>query len=323
MSAADQSPLESGFAAKSEPDQILAGIDLTGKTAVVTGGYSGIGLETVRALAGKGAKVFVPVRDEAKASENLSGVEGDVHSATMDLSDIGSVKSFAAQMDEDLDHLDLLINNAGIMACPLERVGPGWESQFGVNHMGHFALTKSLMPLLEKAESQRVVALSSIAHRRGGIDWDDIQFESRAYHKWESYAQAKSANALFANALSRRMNGFGGQAFSVHPGGIFTPLQRHLPLEEQVELGWLNPDGTPSDLAKHGFKSTTQGCTTTLWAATSPMLNDTPGVYCEDCDIAAVVTEETPPFSGAAEHICDDEAAERLWDVSEALLADA
>lgn len=323
MSAADQSPLGSGFAAKSEPDQILAGIDLTGKTAVVTGGYSGIGLETVRALAGKGGKVIVPVRDEAKASENLAGVEGDVHSATMDLSDIGSVKSFAAQMDEELDHLDLLINNAGIMACPLERVGPGWESQFGVNHMGHFALTKSLMPLLEKAESPRVVALSSIAHRRGGIDWDDIQFENRAYHKWESYAQAKSANALFANALSRRMNGFGGRAFSVHPGGIFTPLQRHLPLEEQVELGWLNPDGTPSDLAKHGFKSTTQGCTTTLWAATSPMLADTPGVYCEDCDIAAVVTEETPPFSGAAEHICDDEAAERLWDVSEALLAAA
>lgn len=323
MSAADQKPVGSGFAAKSEPHEILAGIDLTGKTAVVTGGYSGIGLETVRALASKGAKVIVPVRDEAKAAANLSGVEGDVSSATTDLSDIASVKAFAAQINAELGQLDLLINNAGIMACPLERVGPGWESQFGVNHMGHFALTKGLMPLLAKAEAPRVVALSSIAHRRGGIDWDDIQFENRDYHKWVSYAQAKSANALFANALSRRMGEFGGRAFSVHPGGIFTPLQRHLPVEEQVELGWLNPDGTPSELARNGFKSTTQGCTTSLWAATSPMLDDKPGVYCEDCDIAAAITEETPPFSGAALHICDDEAAERLWDLSEALLAAA
>ena len=185
-----------------------------------------------------------------------------------------------------------------------------------------YALTQGLLPLLKKAETPRVVTLSSIAHQRGGIDWDDIQFENRKYQKWESYAQAKSANALFANALSRRMSDFGGRAFSVHPGGIFTPLQRHLPVEEQVELGWLNPDGTPTELAKHGFKSTTQGCTTTLWAATSPMLNDKPGVYCEDCNIAAVLTEESPPFSGAAPHICDDKAAEHLWDVSEALLAE-
>ncbi len=323
MSVADQKPIGSGFAAKSEPHEILADMDFSGKVAIITGGYSGIGLETVRALAGKGAKVIVPVRDEAKAAANLSGVEGDVHAATMDLSDIGSVGAFADQITSELNHLDLLINNAGVMACPMSRVGPGWESQFGINHMGHFALAKGVMPLLEKADAPRVVALSSIAHQRGGIDWDDIQFENREYHKWESYAQAKSANALFANALNRRMNTFDGRAFSVHPGGIFTPLQRHLPVEEQVELGWLNPDGTPTELAKHGFKSTTQGCTTTLWAATSPMLNDKPGVYCEDCDIAAALSENSPPFSGAAPHICDDDAAERLWDVSEALLAAA
>ncbi len=323
MAAADQKPLGSGFPPKSEPHEVLADIDLTGKTAIVTGGYSGIGLETTRALAAKGAKVIVPVRDEAKAAENLSGVEGNVSSATMDLSDIGSVRKFADAMVASLSQLDLLINNAGIMATPLERVGPGWESQFGVNHMGHFALTKGLMSLLEKAEAPRVVALSSIAHKRNGILWDDIQFENSEYNKWTSYAQAKSANALFANALSRRMAGFGGQAFSVHPGGIFTPLQRHLPVDEQIELGWLDENGEPSEMAKNGFKSTTQGCTTSLWAATSPLLNDKHGLYCEDCDVAQLMDENSPPYSCVAPHACDEESAERLWDLSETLLAAA
>ncbi len=323
MAAADQKPLGSGFPPKSEPHEVLADIDLTGKIAIVTGGYSGIGLETTRALAAKGAKVIVPVRDEAKAADNLSGVDGDVSSATMDLSDIASVRKFTDAMCSSLSQLDLLINNAGIMACPLERVGPGWESQFGVNHMGHFALTKGLMPLLEKAEAPRVVALSSIAHKRNGILWDDIQFANSEYNKWTSYAQSKSANALFANALSRRMAGFGGRAFSVHPGGIFTPLQRHLPVEEQIELGWLDKDGEPSELAKTGFKTPAQGCTTSLWAATSPLLNDKHGLYCEDCDVAQLMDENSPPFSCVAPHACDDDDAERLWELSEALLADA
>ncbi|QJB69610.1 oxidoreductase [Parasphingorhabdus halotolerans] len=327
MAAADQKPLGSGFPAKSEPHEILAGIDLTGKTAIVTGGYSGIGLETTRALASKGAKVIVPVRDEAKAAENLSGVEGDVSSATMDLANLTSVKSFANQMTGELEKLDMLINNAGIMACPLKRVGPensnGWESQFGVNHMGHFALTKALMPLLEQADAPRVVALSSIAHKRNGILWDDIQFENSEYQKWVAYAQAKSANALFANGLSRRMARFGGRAFSVHPGGIFTPLQRYLPIEEQVELGWLNKDGSVPPMVAEIFKSTTQGCTTSLWAATSPMLDGKHGLYCEDCDVAQLMDEKSPPFLHVAPHACDDESAERLWDISEKLLAEA
>ena len=323
MAATDQEPLGSGFAPKSEPHEILAGVDLTGKAAIVTGGYSGIGLETTRALASKGAKVIVPVRDQAKAAENLSGVEGNVSSATMDLANLKSVQAFADQMAGELEKLDLLINNAGIMACPLDRVGPGWESQFGVNHMGHFALTKALMPLLEKAAAPRVVALSSIAHKRNGILWDDIQFENSEYQKWVAYAQAKSANALFANGLSRRMANFGGRAFSVHPGGIFTPLQRHLPQEEQVELGWLNKDGTVPPMVAEIFKSTTQGCTTSLWAATSPLLDDKHGLYCEDCDVAQLMNEKSPPFLHVAPHACDEESAERLWDISEKLLAEA
>ena len=321
MAAADQKPLGSGFLAKSEPHEILAGIDLAGTTAILTGGYSGIGLETTRALADAGATVIVPVRDPAKAEENLSTIEGDVSTAKMDLADLDSVRAFASSVYDSIDALDLLINNAGIMACPLDRVGPGWESQFGVNHMGHFALTRALMPLLEKAEAPRVVALSSIAHRRNGILWDDIQFEHSEYQKWVAYAQAKSANALFANALSRRMQAFGGRAFSVHPGGIFTPLQRHLPKEEQVEMGWLNPDGTVPEAVAEIFKTPTQGCTTTLWAATSPLLDAMPGVYCEDCDVAQLAGPDSPPFQHCAPHIADDTDAERLWEISETLLA--
>ena len=323
MAAADQKPLGSGFHAKSEPHEILAGIDLTGKTAIVTGGYSGIGLETTRALAAAGATVIVPVRDPAKAEENLLSIEGDISSARMDLADLDSVRTFASSVYDSIDALDLLINNAGIMACPLARVGPGWESQFGVNHMGHFALTRALLPLLEKAQAPRVVALSSIAHRRGGILWDDIQFEHSDYQKWIAYAQAKSANALFANALNRRMQGFGGRAFSVHPGGIFTPLQRHLPMEEQVEMGWLNPDGTVPPAVAEIFKTPSQGCTTTLWTATSPLLDAMPGVYCEDCDVAQLAGPDSPPFQHCAPHIADDADAERLWEISETLLAAA
>ncbi|WP_299328917.1 oxidoreductase [Parasphingopyxis sp.] len=324
MAVADQVPTDSGFPAKTDGAVVIADIDLAGKTAIVTGGYSGIGLETVRALAAKGVKVVVPVRSPEKAADALGGIDGDVASAPMDLGDLASVRRFANEMTRALDRLDLLINNAGIMANPETRVGPGWESQFGTNHMGHFALTLGLMPLIEKTPGARVVALSSTAHKISDIRWDDIQFESGEYDKWQAYGQAKTANALFANALNRRMRDAGGLAFAVHPGGIFTPLQRHLPHEEQVALGWLNEDGSPSELAKAGFKTPEQGCSTTLWAATSPKLDGKPGVYCEDCDIAAPTDPENPMarYRGVDAHACSDESAERLWAVSEGLLAE-
>lgn len=321
MSIADQVPVSSGFGNRSTGAEVLAGHDLHGKTAIVTGGYSGLGLETVRALAGRGAKVIVPVRSPDKAAEALAGVAGDVTSAPMDLGDLASVRRFAGDMVAALEGLDLLINNAGIMACPLARVGPGWESQFGVNHMGHFALTQALMPVL--SEGARVVALSSTGHKISDILWDDIQYDRTDYDKWQAYGQAKTANALFANALSRRLKDRGGLAFSVHPGGIFTPLQRHLPKEEMIALGWLGEDGEPSELAKAGFKTPEQGCATTLWAASAPELADKPGVYCEDCDIAAPTDPEAPTarFFGVNAHACDDDNAERLWSLSERLLA--
>jgi NAD(P)-dependent dehydrogenase (short-subunit alcohol dehydrogenase family) len=181
------------------------------------------------------------------------------------------------------------------------------------------------MDALRAADAPRVVALSSTAHKRSDIVWDDIQFERTPYQKWDAYAQAKTANALFANALSRRLQSFGGLAFSVHPGGIFTPLQRHLPTEEMIALGWLGEDGKISEAAKGVFKTPEQGCSTTLWAATSPKLEGKPGVYCEDCDIAAPTDPDNPyaRFMGVNAHACSDESAERLWEISERLLADA
>ncbi len=325
MSVSDQVPTNSGFHAKSTGAEVLADIDLTGKTAIVTGGYSGLGLETVRALTAKGAKVIVPVRSPGKAAEALGALDGDISTEPMDLGDLASVRSFAARMSDALTQLDMLINNAGIMACPLARVGPGWESQFGVNHMGHFALTAGLMPLLQKTPGARVVALSSAGHKISDIRWDDVSFETGEYDKWQAYGQAKTANALFANALSRRLKDSGGAAFSVHPGGIFTPLQRHLPQEEMIALGWLGEDGQPSEMARQGFKTPEQGCSTTLWAATSGALAGKPGVYCEDCDISAPTDpdSETARFFGVHPYACDDDGAERLWEMSERFLADA
>lgn len=322
MAQADQIPVNSNFHRKSTGQEVLADINLKGKIAVVTGGYSGIGLETTRALAAKGVKVIVPVRSKQKASENLATVEGEVQTAFMDLGDLKSVHDFASTLLAELDQLDLLINNAGIMACPETRVGPGWEAQFGINHMGHFKLTHDLMPLLQKTPGARVVSLTSTGHKISGIRWDDINYKSGAYDKWQAYGQSKTANALFANALSRRLKDSGGLAFSVHPGGIFTPLQRHLPQEEMVALGWIDEEGNPTAMAKQGFKTPEQGCSTTLWAATSPLLHDKPGVYCEDCNIAAPTDPNSPMarYFGVNAHACDDEAAERLWKISEDFL---
>lgn len=322
MAQSDQQLVSSNFNRTSTGEEVLANVQLEGKVAVVTGGYSGIGLETTKALAAKGVKVVVPVRSIEKAKKSLGEVEGDVQSAVMDLSDLKSVQGFANSILDEYDQLDLLINNAGIMACPETRVGPGWEAQLGVNHMGHFVLTQTLMPLLTKKTGARVVSLTSTAHKMSDIRWDDIQFESGDYDKWQAYGQSKTANALFANALSRRLKGSGGLAFAVHPGGIFTPLQRHLPKEEMVMLGWINEDGSPSELAKQGFKTPEQGCSTTLWAATSELLEGMPGVYCEDCNIGTPTDNSNPMgrYFGVDAHACDDESAERLWEISEELL---
>lgn len=319
MTIAEQQKLGSGFGARTEPAEILQNIDLSGRVVLVTGGYSGIGLETTRALAAVGAKVHVPVRSFEKAAKTLVDIKGNIVVGEMDLGDLDSVRAYANRVRSSDDSLDILVNNAGVMACPETRIGNNWESQFAINHLGHHVLTAELLPLLIKADNSRVVCLSSIGHKRSDIRWDDIHFVQDPYEKWAAYGQAKTANALFALGLDLKFRDQGVRAFSVHPGGIMTPLQRHLENQEMVSLGWLDENGNLSKQARALFKSPSQGCSTTLWAATSPMLNGKGGLYCENCDVAIVATEKTPRYEGVAPWAVNDESAFRLWDVTETM----
>ncbi len=311
-----QAPINSPFGMRSTAAEVIAGIDLVGKVALVTGGYSGLGLETVRALAGAGAKVFVAARRPEVAAKDLEGVAGDVTILRLDLSDPASIDAFAADLATHTTKLDILINNAAIMACPLARDVRGYESQFATNHLGHFQMTARIWPLLRAAGAgARVVSLSSIGHARGGVDLADPHFETRDYDKWTAYGQAKSANALFALHLDTLGAPHGIRAFSVHPGGIKTPLQRHLTMEEQIAMGWYNPDGTLIDI----FKSVEAGAATSIWCAVSPLLEGEGGVYCEDCNIAALWEEGMNRYSGARPHITNRDDAAALWAASEAM----
>ncbi|KAA1375958.1 SDR family NAD(P)-dependent oxidoreductase [Aeromicrobium fastidiosum] len=305
-----QQPIGSGFGAQSTADDVLAGIDLTGRTILVTGGYSGIGIETTRALVKAGADVVVPARRPDSAREQLAGIDR-VDVDELDLGDLDSVASFAARFVDSGRTLDAVIDSAGIMATPETRVGPGWEAQFATNHLGHFALVNRLRPAL--ADGARVVSVSSTGHLRSGIRWDDIDFTSGDYDKWDAYGQAKTANALFAVHLDALGRESGLRAFSLHPGGILTPLQRHLPLEEQVAMGWVNADGSPKNAS--AFKSPEQGAATQVWAATSPQLDGLGGLYLEDCDVAAPNVPDGPR-RGVAAHATDPEQAARLWALS-------
>ena len=316
-----QKPIETGLGPVPEPAEILANIDLGGKTALVTGGYSGIGLETVRALAEAGAHVHVPARDVARAQKALDGIIEPSHVDFMDLSDLASVAAYGDALAARHGTIDIAILNAGVMACPLARTAQGVEWQIGVNHLGHFALLKKILPALRAAQGARLVTLSSIGHRMGGIEFDDMNYDSRDYHKWAAYGQAKSAQALMAVELDRREKDNGIRSFAVHPGGIFTPLQRHLPNEEMVMLGWTNEDGSPSELAAAGFKTTKTGAGTSLWAATAPKLDGLGGVYCEDCNIAAPVPDDDGGYNGVRSWAIDSDIATRLWDETEAWLA--
>jgi NAD(P)-dependent dehydrogenase (short-subunit alcohol dehydrogenase family) len=301
-----QQHIGSGFGAESTAAEVVDGIDLSGKLAVITGGYSGVGIETTRALVGAGASVVVPARRPDHAREQLDGI-ANVEVDDLQLDDQDSVRAFAGRFDRPID---LLINNAGVMASPLFRVGPGWEGQFATNHLGHYTLTNLLWPQLN--EGARVIELTSAAHRITGIRWDDMQFERDPYDKWQAYGQSKTANSLFALELDRLGQDQGVRAFAVHPGGIMTPLQRHLSREEMQASGWLDEDGNV--IVK--FKTPEQGAATSVWAATSPQLDGKGGVYCADCDIADVVESIQPGGGGVIAHAVDPEQAAHLWEVS-------
>ena len=318
-----QKPIGSGFSSKTTANKITCDIDLSGKTAIVTGGYSGIGLETSRELVLAGANVIIPAKRKDTAAKNLDGIVSKENIIKMDLSDLNSVKKFTEEYKQNFKKLDLLINNAGIMACPETRTGKNWESQFAINHIGHFLLTKELMNLMADNQNARFVSLSSSAHSLTGIIWDDIHFQKNPYNKWMAYGQSKTASSLIAVEFHRRMKDKGVSGYSVHPGGIITPLQRHLEKDEMVALGWMKEDGSPSDLAKNFFKTPSQGASTTLWCATNSKLNDIGGVFCEDCDIAKRKTdieESMQRYFGVADWAIDSEEALKLWEISEKTL---
>lgn len=299
-----QRNIDSGFGHGTTAAEVLQGIDLTGTFAVVTGGYSGIGLETTRALTAAGAEVLVPARRPETAAAALDGVKG-VETAALDLADLDSVRAFADRCLEAGRGIDVLINNAGVMACPETRVAAGWELQFATNHLGHYALTNRLWPLL--SGGARVVTVSSGGHRGSPIRWDDVHFE-HGYDRWTAYSQSKTANVLFTVQLDRLGRDAGVRAFTLDPGAILTPLQRHMTKEEQRELGWIDEDG---NALPDWFKSPAQGAATQTWAATSPRLEGMGGVYLQDCDIAEVVDEGDAP--GVRPYAIDLAEAERLW----------
>jgi NAD(P)-dependent dehydrogenase (short-subunit alcohol dehydrogenase family) len=311
--AIQQHPINSGFNADSTITDVLKGTDLRGKLAIVTGGYSGIGTAVTRGLSDAGATVVVPARRPDQARKEIGDV-ARAEIAELDLADLGSVERFADGFLASGRSVDMLINNAAVMANELTRVGPeGWESQFAIDHLGHFALANRLWPALLRAGAARVVSVSSRGHKFSDIRWDDLQW-TRGYDKWQAYGQAKTANVLFAVALDRRGKDAGIRAFSVYPAGVRTPLQRHLSYQEMRDMGWYDDEGNLMPL----FKTPEQGAAGEAWAATSPQLDGVGGVYIERCDVAEVADADSDKDNprGVYPYAIDPEQAERLWDVS-------
>ena len=307
-----QAHINSGFSFNSTADQVAEGIDLTDKVVVITGGHSGIGLETTRVLAEKGAKVIVGARDREKAATALAKIQ-NVEILALDLSKPPSVDQFAQKILAAHPKIDILINNAGVMATPETRDERGFEIQFATNHLGHFQLTARLSYSLKAGAGGRVITLTSAGHRFSPVNFEDINFTTNAYDKWKAYGQSKTANSLFAVELDRRMQELNVRSFAVHPGRITdTALMRHMEESEFVAASAASPALT---------KTIAQGAATTVWAATSPMLANIGGVYCADCEIAPLVTDVSKHPAGVLQYAVDEEIAKALWELSEKMTA--
>ncbi len=320
-----QKPAGSGFGAASTAADVIDGIDLSGKVAIVTGGYSGIGIETARAIRSAGCRVIVPARDREKAASTLRGI--DVEIELMDLLDPASIDAFAARFLASGQPLHILVNSAGIAGAPLIRDARGYELHFATNHLGHFQLAMRLWPALRKANGARVVAVSAWAHSRAPIVFEDPNFERRDYIPWMAYGQSKTANILFALAMDDRGKAHGVRAFSLHPGSIVnTGLSKYVSRDILHAAGFVDEDGNPIIDPVRNLKTVEQGAATSVWCATSPQLDGIGGVYCQNSDIAPLVTEElaSNPIGsmalGVMPHAVDPLAADRLWNLSEQLL---
>lgn len=306
-----QTPLNTPWTPFSTAEDVSSNIDLPGKVALVTGGASGLGLETTRVLARLGARVIVGARSP-HAADALKDIE-NVETARLELFDPQSIQQFVAEFISRETKLDLLILNAGIMATPLQRDADGNEGQFATNHLGHFRLATGLWPALRAAKEARIVSLSSRGHQISGVDLTDLAFKKREYNKWIAYGQSKTANALFAVAADARGERDNIRAYSVHPGSIVGPLARHLSKDEISGFGAVDDHGAPIIDPAADKKNFSQGAATTVWCATSPLLQNIGGVYCENSDIASVETEKR---SGVRPYAIEKQTAELLWKAS-------
>jgi NAD(P)-dependent dehydrogenase (short-subunit alcohol dehydrogenase family) len=313
-----QKPIGSGFNAASTTTDVIKGIDLNGKVAIVTGGNTGIGLETVKTLSQAGATVIVPARDVEKAKKNLEGIL-HVEIEALDLMDPDSVDAFAGKFLASGRPLHILINNAGIMFVPLRRDQDGNESQLAVNYLSVFRLTARLWEALKKAKSARVINVSSLGHQFAPFNFDDPNFEHRQYETLQAYGHSKTAVNLFSLELNERAKKFGVRAYSVHPGNIWgTELTREAPMEILQQFGFYDDKGNPVQEVLDTLKTIPQGAATSIWAATSRQLNDTGGVYLEDVDIAGLAPDASIP-NGVRPYSLHEADAKQLWELTETL----
>lgn len=317
-----QHPIGSGFDAKSTAAEVIKGINLTGKVAIVTGGNTGIGLETTRILAAAGATVVVLARDIEKAKKNLDCIP-NVEIQGMDLTEPDTIDAFAEKFLASGRPLHLLINNAGIMWVPLQRDNRGIESQLATNYLGQYQLVARLWPALKAAGGARVVNVSSYGHQMAPFDFQDPNFENREYQTLLGYGQSKTASNLFALELDNRAKAFKVRAYSLHPGSIAgTELARDADIEVFKQMGFFDKNGRMRPEILVGLKSISQGAATTVWCATSPLLNNIGGVYCEDADIAELDlgsfgADNGLGTRGVQPYSLDESNAKNLWDLSE------
>jgi NAD(P)-dependent dehydrogenase (short-subunit alcohol dehydrogenase family) len=312
------------FGAQSTTDEVLEGIDLTGKRALVTGVSAGLGVETARVLAAHGADVVGAARDLKKAESATArireAVDGRFSLVELDLASLASVRACADALLADGRPFDLAIANAGVMATPLWRTADGFEGQLGTNHLGHFLLVNRIAPLMRSGA--RLVNLSSVGHQFADIDMDDPNFEQRPYDAVVAYGGSKTANVLFTVEFDRRHRGRGVRAAAVHPGGIMTELARYMTPEavQQMIATLAAEEGRAAD-AEHSFKTVPQGAATTVWAAVTAPAELVGGRYCEDCHVADVA-EKGSGRGGVRAYALDPQRARRLWSLSERLVGE-
>ncbi len=312
--------MSSRFGFESTASEVLAGIALSGKVALVTGASGGLGAETARAFAEKGAQVILTARNVPKGQSVAKSIRESTGNDRVDVEELElgsfeSIRAFAKRFLAQHDVLNILVNNAGVMACPFAETAHGFEMQFGTNHLGHFLMTCLIADALMKGAPSRVVSVSSRGHRASPVVFDDINFARRPYDKWLAYGQSKTANVLFAVELERRLGRSGVHANAVHPGVILTDLPRHLVPEDFETIRARQPG------SQMRFKSVEAGSATAVYAATAPELEGKGGLYLEDCQVAEVDDSEGPG-GGVRSYALDPEAAVRLWKVSEDMVGE-